>query len=227
MMVRAFLVPGLLSLMLAAAGRGDTALTETEKIERLLDVVRTTNIVFIRNGEEHTGPDAEQHLRGKWKLAVKEIATARDFISKLASRSSTTGEEYRVRLADGSELPSGDWLTARLAEIEGGARPATTPSPGAGATVDEVLAVIRESDLWFLRVEDDEVEERSGEDMARHVSVKYVLDGSPQVTADEFIRRYCSRSWIHGTEYRVKLDESRTVPLAEWLQEQISRRRAR
>jgi hypothetical protein len=225
MMVRAILATGLLSVVLAAPGLG-AVLTETEKIERLLDVVRTSNIVFIRNGEEHTAPDAEQHLRGKWKLAVNEIATAHDFIAKLASRSSTTGEEYRVRLADGSELPSAEWLTARLAEIEGRAGAATTPSPGARPDVEEVLSVIRESGLWFLRVEDDETEERSGEDMARHVSVKYVLDGSPQVTADEFIRRYCSRSWLHDTEYRVKLDESRTMPLAEWLQDQISRRRS-
>lgn len=88
---------------------------ERARIEGLLAVVRGSGIVFIRNGREHTAEEAASHLRDKWSRAGDRIATADDFIEQLASRSSQSGEAYRVRLPDGTERDAGPWLREQLA----------------------------------------------------------------------------------------------------------------
>jgi hypothetical protein len=92
---------------------------EKEYIGQLIEHVRTLeSAVFIRNGEEHAPAEAADHLQRKWDYAADDISTAEEFIEQLASKSSTTGEPYRIRLADGTEQPSGQYLRERLAELK-------------------------------------------------------------------------------------------------------------
>jgi hypothetical protein len=128
-----FLSLGALSLLLGCSSQGATqvelsarppanndagGLSERAKIDRLLDTVRTSGIVFIRNGSEYDAMKAAEHLQTKLDAAGSEVKTATDFIDKLATKSSMSGEPYTVRLKDGSEMLSRDWLVARLKEIE-------------------------------------------------------------------------------------------------------------
>jgi hypothetical protein len=93
--------------------------SEHDKIEMLIDYVGSLEgAVFIRNGEEHSPTEAADHLRRKWESAGNEIATANDFIEKLASRSSVSGEEYKLRFKDGTELRSSEYLRDQLQKIE-------------------------------------------------------------------------------------------------------------
>lgn len=98
-------------------------LSEAQKIDMLLErVAASEGTVFLRNGDEHSAPKAADHLRMKWEQAGgpnNPNATAEDFIEQVGSRSSLSGREYRVRLPDGRELPSAQWLRAELREIEG------------------------------------------------------------------------------------------------------------
>lgn len=194
------------------------ALSEREKIELLLGHVAGADLVFIRNGSEHAPEAAAKHLRSKWKSAGEQIRTAREFVEQIASRSATTGKAYRVRFPDGSERDSRDWLLEALEQIEAGQ--AATPGP-APATVNAVLDALRSSELQFLRVEPDEVEVYSGREMARHVELKYLMNAAPELSASEFVRRYCSRSVFHGTDYLVRQADGRERKLADWLEEQI------
>ncbi len=99
-------------------------LTETQKIDLLLArVAGARNIVFIRNGSEHAPPEAADHLRMKWDQAggaSDSDATALDFIERVATRSSLSGRQYRVRLPDGREITAADWLREQLRQIEEG-----------------------------------------------------------------------------------------------------------
>lgn len=108
------------------------ALSEAQKIELLLSRIgELEGATFIRNGDEHSAQDAVAHLRMKWEQAGgpdDPQATAEDFIAKVASKSSLSGREYRIRLPDGRELPSGQWLREQLRQIEGAAGPATRAS---------------------------------------------------------------------------------------------------
>jgi Family of unknown function (DUF5329) len=109
----------------AARGRESEELTEREKIERLLKAIESAEgDVFIRNDVAHSAKDAAEHLRSKWNAAGGEITTADDFIDKIASKSSLSGEPYRVRLVDGEEVNAGDYLKDKLKEIEDKQEPA-------------------------------------------------------------------------------------------------------
>jgi hypothetical protein len=208
--------------LLGAVATAVSGLSEIEKIERLLEAVRTSQVQFIRNGQPHAAEEAERHLRSKWTAAGDSVKTAQDFIERVASGSSLTGLPYGVRLPDGSETTAREWLLARLAEIEqaGSSTPTPAPEPGAQA----VLELLEASKLRFLRVESDEIELRTGPEMASHMRLKHALDGGPELSASQFIRRYCTRSFWHGTDYLVRLEDGREARLADWLEQQLQGR---
>jgi len=90
--------------------------TEKERIDMLLDAVEKSGLVFVRNGSEHDSKKAASHLKDKWEHAGDRITTTEQFIEEIASRSSTTGRTYEMKLEDGSLVPAADWLRARLEE---------------------------------------------------------------------------------------------------------------
>lgn len=101
-------------------GRGGKSLTEERKIKALIETVRTLkDATFIRNGDEYDCKAAAQHVERKWKAGRKQIRTARDFIQLAASKSSRSGEPYRIRFKNGTEQNSGAFLTAELDRLEG------------------------------------------------------------------------------------------------------------
>jgi hypothetical protein len=66
-------------------------LTEKQKIEALINhVEEMAGAKFVRNETEYDAKTAAKFLRGKWEQDAG-IKTARDFIDKAASASSTTG----------------------------------------------------------------------------------------------------------------------------------------
>ncbi|MHC4958692.1 MAG: DUF5329 family protein [Planctomycetota bacterium] len=88
--------------------------SERELIEMLLECVRESSLTFVRNGKPHVGAEAAAHLRRKWEAAGERIATAEQFIEHVGTRSSTSGQRYEVRLANGSVAGLDAWFGARL-----------------------------------------------------------------------------------------------------------------
>jgi len=87
-------------------------------IERLIQrVEHAQGVVFIRNGSEHTAAEAAAHLRRKLGAAHGRITTAEQFIDVLGTKSSMTGQVYRVRLANGRTIDSAVWLRQLLREV--------------------------------------------------------------------------------------------------------------
>jgi hypothetical protein len=76
----------------------------------LLTLIELSDATFIRNDREHDGPAAAAHLRGKLRQAGRQQFTADQFIEQVASRSSTSGKPYKIRLKDGKEMELGTWL---------------------------------------------------------------------------------------------------------------------
>lgn len=98
-------------------------LTEVQKIEALIAHLEgLKDITFVRNGRSYSARTAARFVRGKWNANKAAIKTARDFIEKAASVSSTTGKPYLIRFKDGTERPSGAYLLAELEKLE---KPAT------------------------------------------------------------------------------------------------------
>jgi len=66
---------------------------------------------FIRNDKEYDARTAAFFLRSKWQMNKDKVRTSEDFIEKIASRSSTTGKPYRIRMKNGKEIECGDYLS--------------------------------------------------------------------------------------------------------------------
>ena len=116
---------GVLLVVMALAGHaGELPASEQRTIEALLQhVASLTEAVFIRNHQAYPAKTAAQFLRGKWHATLDDIMTAQEFIVKIASVSSTTGQPYRIRFPDGHEVLSGDYLRTVLLQLEQPSRP--------------------------------------------------------------------------------------------------------
>jgi hypothetical protein len=85
-------------------------------VERLLKAVEKSDAKFIRNGGEHSGKDAAQHMRRKYDHFKKSIKTPEDFIEKCASKSELSEKPYQIKTADGKVVPAKDWMLGLLEE---------------------------------------------------------------------------------------------------------------
>ena len=104
---------------LARAEEAAAPKTELEKIEALIKhVAELKETVFIRNGVEYDAKTAAAFLKGKWDTARSSVKTAKDFIEKVATKSSTTGKAYLIRFKDGKEVKSAEYLAERLKKLE-------------------------------------------------------------------------------------------------------------
>ncbi|MFP4015159.1 MAG: DUF5329 family protein [Chitinispirillaceae bacterium] len=92
---------------------------EIRKIEMLIDTVKELKEAeFIRNGRSYNSKIAVMFLNGKWKAKKKEISTADDFITKIATKSSTSGKPYFIRFSDGKEQKSELFFKGLLNEMD-------------------------------------------------------------------------------------------------------------
>ena len=92
---------------------------EQSRIDRLIRYVESQKAIkFIRNGTEYTAEDAGKFLRGKLEAMGGEVTTARQFIKRIASRSSMSGQPYQVRMADGQTVLAENFLEDELQRIE-------------------------------------------------------------------------------------------------------------
>lgn len=107
-------------------------LPEREKIDRLLERVEQSGLIFIRNGEEHNSLAAAAHWRRKFEAEGPRVNTLEEFIEKIASRSSLSDQPYQVRLSDGTVAETGPWLRAQVTTLsapQGTGEPASAPAP--------------------------------------------------------------------------------------------------
>src|SRR5260221_14095790 len=90
---------------------------EKAKIEFLLkEVEKLQGAKFWRNGSAHSAQDAADHLRMKWKKAGSTVKTANDFIDKIGSQSSISGNAYEIEFSDGTKMETRAFFYEQLAE---------------------------------------------------------------------------------------------------------------
>ena len=92
---------------------------EEKRIEHLLQTVESLKgAAFIRNGTGYNAKDAGKHLRMKLAKAGDRVKTAEDFIEGCASRSSFSGDAYKIRLPDGTITETASFFRAKLREFD-------------------------------------------------------------------------------------------------------------
>ena len=111
-LVAAFVILALFSVALSAQEN-----IEKKKIEFLISSVENLKgAKFIRNGSEHDGKEATEHLRMKLQIAAGNVQTADDFIRLCASQSYITGKPYMIRLSNGKTIKSEEYFREKLKE---------------------------------------------------------------------------------------------------------------
>jgi hypothetical protein len=103
-----------LTLIIVPATQAAESLEQT--IHYLLDYIGRSDAVFIRNGSNHTGPEAVDHIKAKYEHFKKDIKTPEDFIRLSASKSLLSGKPYLVHPKGGKEQTMSEWLTEVLKE---------------------------------------------------------------------------------------------------------------
>lgn len=111
---------------------------EQAKIEYLIERIRKSPYLFIRNEEEHKSNEAAEHLAWKYHQGRKYAKTAHDFINNIASSSIITGNVYLVKLGGGIVCPVREILLNELQVLEdqlaGSANVRATPPAKNSAT---------------------------------------------------------------------------------------------
>ena len=112
-----------LSLGGLALGAGSSAAAppplEQQRIDKLIRHVEVQKgMKFIRNGTEYSCEEAARFLRGKMDSMGAEVTSARDFIERIASKSSMSGKPYHVRFNDGRLISSAQFLGDELKRLE-------------------------------------------------------------------------------------------------------------
>lgn len=91
---------------------------EEQKIQYLIDsLADLKGATFVRNGSEYDAKQAADHVRMKLRNAGSHVVTAEDFITLCATGSSASGQPYKIRFADGHEVPSATFLGERLVQF--------------------------------------------------------------------------------------------------------------
>jgi hypothetical protein len=92
---------------------------EKTKIESLLShVAGLADAKFIRNGKEYDAKSAATFLRRKWEANEKSIHSAESFITVAATKSSTSGQPYVIRIKGQPDTPCGEYLQAQLKTMQ-------------------------------------------------------------------------------------------------------------
>jgi len=86
-----------------------------QEIQYLLEFVSNSGCTFMRNGDDHDSPDAADHLRLKYNRGKRYVNSADQFIERLATESSWSGDAYTVTCAGQTET-SAEWLHRALAD---------------------------------------------------------------------------------------------------------------
>lgn len=89
------------------------------EIQALLATLQASPCRFQRNGSWYPAAQAEQHLRRKYEYLRKRdlAASAEQFIERGASRSSVSGQAYRVACPGQPEQDAAAWFAQRLAAL--------------------------------------------------------------------------------------------------------------
>ena len=118
MYARQWRAVGLMLLVISCllpAARADMDRTPDE-IQHLMDYITGSQCRFIRNGKTYDAEAAQAHIQRKYDHVRHRVRTTEDFIDLAASRSSVSGEPYRVQCG-ARTLLCAQWLRAELEQL--------------------------------------------------------------------------------------------------------------
>ena len=121
----------LLLTVIFAAESGAASLSPAARaeIDGLLSRLEASSCTFNRNGTWYPATEAKSHLLRKLKYLEDRgaVESAEQFIERVASSSSTTGQPYLVQCGSGAPVQSGTWLLSQLQGMRASGRARSAP----------------------------------------------------------------------------------------------------
>jgi len=117
---RSPLVP--FAVILAVLSSALLAAPMESEVPQLLARMETSGCEFYRNGNWANGAKARAHLERKYRAmrARGLVSTTEEFVERGATRSSMSGEAYRVRCEGSPEVESAVWFKQELQRMRAG-----------------------------------------------------------------------------------------------------------
>lgn len=84
------------------------------EIDHLLTFVANTECQYERNGTKHTGAEAAEHIKKKYRYYQDKISTAEKFIELSATKSTMSGKYYLIYCRGEPPVKSQGWLLREL-----------------------------------------------------------------------------------------------------------------
>ncbi|HET9692841.1 MAG TPA: DUF5329 domain-containing protein [Steroidobacteraceae bacterium] len=116
-------------IFVAAGNAGSLSPVAKAEIDGLLSRLEASSCTFNRNGTWYPATEAKSHLLRKLKYLEDRgaVQNAEQFIERVASSSSTTGQPYLVKCGSGAPVQSGTWLLAELQVMRAAGRARNAP----------------------------------------------------------------------------------------------------
>jgi hypothetical protein len=92
-----------------------------DRIGQLLQAIAQSDATFLREGKEYGGAAAAQFLVAKLGAQRGQEPSVDDFVDRIASQSSRSGDPYHVRRTDGAVVTMRDWLRDQLRRLDAAA----------------------------------------------------------------------------------------------------------
>ena len=92
----------------------DVPAEQKPEVEHLLEFVRQSDCIMVRNGTEHSGEYAVSHIQKKYDYFKDDINSTEAFIEYSATKSTMSGKYYTIRCSGQEEMPTQDWLLEEL-----------------------------------------------------------------------------------------------------------------
>jgi hypothetical protein len=84
-----------------------------QEIQHLFEFISQSDCIFIRNYTEYPAMEARDHMQTKYDYAKRWVGSAEQFIERIATKSSISGNRYQVR-CQGELLYTDNWLRQEL-----------------------------------------------------------------------------------------------------------------
>jgi hypothetical protein len=84
------------------------------EVRHLIGFLRDSACAMIRNGKSYAGEAGARHVQRKYDHFREDIRSTEEFIEYAATRSTMSGQPYRVQCPGHQPVPSRDWLLEEL-----------------------------------------------------------------------------------------------------------------
>jgi len=218
------------------------ALTEADKIRALLEQMRSSELVFVQDGQPRSGSEAAAALEHRLNRMASGIPTAHLFVERIGGGRPRATQPDAVRIGDGKELLMRDWLAHQLKAIEGKSpEQAAAKQPNADgeaaasnqpAGILDALRIVESSGLRFVAQPrkgpkgepKGKRKEYSATEFSSMLRKKWEFLGKGVKDLDTFIEVIATDSLSSMEPYLVILGDGSEQEFRVWLLERIGSR---